>query len=218
MTCNLNYRVHPAILHAIRVKRKILRRLKKPVRSEYSSTTRFNRAVEKRLETMKKFTQLLIVILRERDTALATEASLREAKAIPPEQEFYHTISLTKMYCIMAGGMRIIRSQDGFQFIPKSSTYNEETKMLVGCFFEQRLRGTKETGSSKWVVKQVPNFSTNIITILNSIYEDNVQSFKIIAEYIVKKDNDVVSFNFLPLGHVDPENLELLVSNFTNLK
>lgn len=219
MTANVfrvNTKVHPAILQGKAIRDKIKKRLEIPNRADFDREARYKDAVNKRELYLKRITKVLIVILREYDRAKAKQQVLTEMGRLAVGEEFYHVISLTKLYVIMAGGGKFVprsKTNPELTLIPNSSTYNEETKMLVECFFEQRLRGNNINGSSKWVAKDVPKFGDEIIALLNKIHDDNKSSFDIIKQYLIDdggEDPDYQDVVFDVMEKVDVDELNKL--------
>lgn len=207
-------RVHPAILQGIRIRRKLFKRITPIERKNYDRLSTYNKAVEKQNLFLTRLAVVLICILEQRDIAIENARKLREAGILKGSQEFYHVISLMKLYCIMSGGMKIVRTQKGFPHVPLKSTHNGEVKLLLEIFFERRLRGNQTSGSSKWVVKEIPKFGHHIMSILNKIRQTNKDLFEQIGSYLISKDTDTISLNFCPIHTVDPKDLNELLDHF----
>ena len=207
-------RVHPAILQGIRIRRKIFKRITQIERKNYDRLSTYNKAVEKQNLFLTRLAVVLICILEQRDIAIENARKLREAGILKGSQEFYHVISLMKLYCIMSGGMKIVKTQKGFSHVPLKSTHNEEVKLLLEIFFERRLRGNQTSGSSKWVVKEIPKFGHHIMSILNKIRQANKDLFEQIGSYLISKDTDTISLKFCPIHTVDSKDLNELLDHF----
>jgi hypothetical protein len=211
-TISVNSHIHPAILHGRKVKRKMKDRIEPPKRENYSSTTRYQAAVSKRNLYLQRIATILVMILQQYDRAIAIDRRLRTH----PDEEIYHSIRLTRMYCVMAGGGKYVpRSNSSYEMelIPITSTYNDEAKWLVCCFFEQRLRGNNINGCSKWVAKASPKFGPELISIINLIHDVNPSKFAVIRHYLLAEDDEGMTtgeFRFDVADGASQEELEKL--------
>lgn len=181
-----NSKLHPAIIQGQNIRAKMIKHLTAPKREDYDREQRFQAALRKHRDYVARLTKVIVIVIREHIRACA-KAELY------PNTEFLHSICLTKLYCIMAGGGRYVqRSADDptMRIVPLSSTYNDDVRIIVEAFFDHRLRGTNRTGSSKWTPKQVPKFGSEFILSLLLIYEENKAKFDVILEFLKKSDSD----------------------------
>lgn len=181
-----NSKVHPAILQGQKARSKMIKHLTTPQRENFDRADRFEKALNKHRNYVNRLIKVMVIVIREHVRACA-KAEMN------PDVEFIHTICLTKLQCIMAGGGKYIqRSADDptMRITPLSSAHNDDVRIIVEAFFDFRLRGNNIHGSSKWTPKQTPKFGSEIILSLLLIYEENKAQFDVILEFLKKNDSD----------------------------
>lgn len=178
-----------------------MKRLKKLDPADFDRPARYEAAVERQSQYLKRLTKILSVIVKEYDRAISIQYNL--------DFEYLHQISMQKLYCIAAGGGK----WNNGKWTPITSAHNDEVQMLVERFFERRFRGTQRTGYSKWAVKPVEKlrFNSMMIELLRYIHENNPQQFCVISQFLVEETDDFekdIIFSIEP--DVDEDALEEL--------
>lgn len=176
----INQKTHPAIEKALKLKKKFMNRLRKLDPADFDRPARYEAAVERQSQYLKRLTKILSVIVREYDVAISVQSHL--------DFEHLHKISMQKLYCIAAGGGKWINGK----WVPITSAHNDEVQMLVERFFERRFRGTQKTGYSKWAVKPVEKlrFNSIVIELLRYIHDNNPQQFHFISQFLIDESDD----------------------------
>lgn len=189
MSSTLKIKEHPEQVKARKVKEKFINRLIPPVRADYDRQDRYNAALKKQMRYLGAITKILVMLVKEHSKAKVKQEVLNELG-----HEYLHELSMTKLYCIAAGGGKYVPRVEGdyseVYLIPNSSTYNEEVKMLVEGFFSQRFRGTNRTGASKWTPKETPRLNKSVVELLNIIHEAHEASFHVISAFLVDENED----------------------------
>ena len=203
------------------VRNRFLNRLIPPNRAEFDRESRYEVAKQKQLRFLNAITRILVILVKDyRKFKILEEHRnnliryLKENSEPVPSKfldESVHEISMTKLYCIAAGGGKMVPRDAAdplseLYLIPITSTYNEEVKMLVEQFFFQKFRGTNLTGASKWVARPEPRFNSSVIELLALIHDQFESSFAVISEFLVSETKDLdKEFAFTTTSDVSPE-------------
>ncbi len=191
MTKLFNQKLHPAIVAGKLARSKMLKHLSIPNREDYDREERYIKAVKKHHDYMERLTKVIIIVIRDYLRAVEKAKLMKELQGT----ELLHTICLTKLYCIMAGGGTYkakSSTNPEFRIIPISSTHNDDVKLIVESFFDFRLRGNSIKGSSKWTPKETPKFGSELILSLLTIYEENRRQFDVILNFLKKHDDETI--------------------------
>ena len=175
------------------VRQRFISRLTPPNRDDFDREARYLAAKQKQIRYLGAITKVLVLLVKEHSKALILKKYKEELAKEDPRQpkEHLHTISMTKLYCIAAGGGKYIaKKKDDYSevnLVPLTSTYNDEVRMLVEAFFTQTFRGTNLTGSSKWQPRDIPRFNSAVVELLKEIENNYPKSFVIISAFLSSK-------------------------------
>lgn len=175
------------------VRQRFVSRLTPPNRADFDREARYEAAKQKQVRYLGAITKVLVLLVKEHSRAIIRKNYQEEAAKKDPNlpKEYLHTISMTKLYCIAAGGGKYIaKKKDDYSevnLVPLSSTYNDEVRMLVEAFFVQAFRGTNLTGSSQWQPREIPRFNSAVVELLKAIETNYPKSFIVIGAFLFAK-------------------------------
>ena len=175
------------------VRKRFVSRLTPPNRADFDREARYEAAKQKQVRYLGAITKVLVLLVKEHSRAIIRKNYQEEAAKKDPNlpKEYLHTISMTKLYCIAAGGGKYIaKKKDDYSevnLVPLTSTYNDEVRMLVEAFFVQAFRGTNLTGSSQWQPREIPRFDSAVVELLKAIETNYPKSFIVIGAFLFAK-------------------------------